>query len=187
LLQKRIQQLDITAEEREELADLFRNLSLPEVRSAMQKAVDQVCRKLPINDLAARTYYAETIRELAPRIETAIVAGGWENIFVCLQGDATRYDAMVFYMDGEPMDDRKLRLLIEQINDCHAAADKIVLVRQQVHSLQDLIEVLNVCFWGDEGRGLLAGLENREHDLLRQYIREKPDEWRSDSGWEEWL
>jgi len=53
--------------------------------------------------------------------------------------------------------------------------------------LQDLIEVLNVCFWGDEGRGLLAGLENREHDLLRQYIRKKPDEWRSDSGWEEWL
>jgi len=90
----------------------------------------------------------------------------------------------LFYVDGDLMDDGKLRSLIKEINDCRFISDKIALVKQEIHSLRDLIEVLNVCFWGDECRQLLAEFEDRELDLLRQYMREKQVGWRSDSGWE---
>ncbi len=187
LLHKRIGELDITAEERGQLAQFFRRLARQEVWPAMQKAADQVCRELSINDPPARSYYAETIRELAPRIETAIAAGGWENIFVSLQEEPTRFDCWVRYIDGEPMDDGKLRSLLEQIKACHAPGDKITLVRQQVHSLQDLMEVLNVCFWGSEGRRLLAELDPQELEQLRIYLRQKPAGWQSETGWEQCL
>jgi len=187
LLGKDVRGLDISTDEQARLADYFRSLAQDEARKELRSAADRVCSELRITDSASCAYLRQTTLELYPRIKTAIAGGSLEEIFPSLRREPMEVAATTHYIDGETMDDKKLRTLIDEINDCRSVSDKIALVRQQVHSLSDLVEVLNVCFWGDECRQLFEGFGETELDLLRRYCQEKPESWSSDSEWEDLL
>jgi len=187
LLGKDVRGLDISTDEQARLTDYFRSLAQDEARKELRSAADRVCSELRITDSASCAYLRQTTLELYPRIKTAIAGGSLEEIFPSLRREPMEVAATTHYIDGETMDDKKLRTLIDEINDSRSVSDKIALVRQQIHSLSDLIEVLNVCFWGDECRQLLQGFGETELDLLRRYCQEKPETWSSDSGWEDLL
>lgn len=187
LLGKEVRELDISADDRIRLTDYFRKLDQDESRKALQAAADRVCSELGITDSASCDYLRQSSLELYPRIKAAIAGGDLEEVFPSFKREPMEFVPTIRYIDGETMDDEKLRTLIDEINDCRSVSDKIALVRQQVHSLSDLIEVLNVCFWGDECIQLFEGFGKTELDLLRCYRQEKPESWRSDSGWEDLL
>ena len=187
LLGKDVRELDISADDRIRLVDYFHSLAQDEARKALRAAADRVCSELQIFDPASCDYLRQTTRELYPRIKAAIAGGDLEEVFTSLRREPMEFTPQTSYFDGEMMDDKKLRNLIDEINDCRLIADKIALVKQQIHSLRDLVEVLNVCFWGDECRQLFEGFGKTELDLLRCYRQEKPESWRSDSGWEDLL
>lgn len=187
LLGKDVRGLDISADERARLADYFRSLAQDEASKELRAAADRVCSELGITDPASCAYLRQTTLELYTRIKTAIAGGGLEEVFPSLRREPMEVAPTIHYIDGETMDDKKLRTLIDEINDSRSVSEKIALVRQKVHSLSDLIEVLNVCFWGDECRQLLEGFGETELDLLRRYCQEKPESWSSDSGWEDLL
>ncbi|MBP1762635.1 MAG: hypothetical protein H6Q64_2177 [Firmicutes bacterium] len=187
LLNKDIRELDISADDRIRLADYFRGFAQDEARRSLRAAADRVCSELGITDPASCDYLRHTSIELYPRIKAAISGGSLEEVFPSLRREPMEFVSTIRYIDGETMDDKKLRTLIDEINDCRSVSDKIALVRQQVHSLSDLVEVLNVCFWGDECRQLLEGFGKTELDLLRRYCQKKPESWCSNSGWEDFL
>jgi hypothetical protein len=85
------------------------------------------------------------------------------------------------------MDNERLRKFIDEIGDCRYVSDKIAMVKQDIHSMKDLIEVLNIGFWGEECITLFDTLGDPEIGLLLQFVRSHPPEWRSDSGWEQQL
>jgi len=88
------------------------------------------------------------------------------------------------FMDNDMMDDDALRKLIEKMNDCRFVSDKISLVRREIHSLRDMVEVLNICFWEDERIALFDHLNIMEISLLVEFISTKGQEKQSETGWE---
>ncbi|MPM96741.1 hypothetical protein SDC9_143906 [bioreactor metagenome] len=123
--------------------------------------------------------------ELLARIKA--VSGSLDGIFLSLFRAKRSCVPSVQYVDGAPMDDEKLRRLITEINDCRFISDRIAIVKLEVHSLQDLVEILNVCFWGDDCERLFEELSSAELCLLRAYLKGKPEAWQSNSGWEKHL
>lgn len=187
LLGKNVRELDITAYDRIRLANYFRSLAQDEARKELRSVADRVCFESRITDPAACNYLRHTVGELYPRIKAALDGGDLAEVFPSLRREQTQVAAQIHYIDGAMMDDRKLRNLIDEINDCRSVSDKIALVKQQIHSLRDLVEVLNVCFRGEECRQLFKEFGETELDLLRRYCQEKPESWSSHSGWEDLL
>jgi hypothetical protein len=187
LLFKSVRELDISVDDRTKLEDCFRRLAQEEAEKALGTAADRVCAELHIHEPASCAYLRQTAMEILPRIKPALDGGGLEGVFPALSREPMEVAAETRFIDGEIMDNKKLRALIDEINDCRTVSDKTALVRQQIHSLRDLVEVLNICFWGDECRHLFAVFDDVELDLLRQYCQEMHESWRSDSGWEDFL
>lgn len=91
------------------------------------------------------------------------------------------------YTDGDPVRDDALRVLIVELGDCRSAAKKAALVKETVHSLRDMVEVLDVCFWADESAAVFALLGKAELVLLDRFVQNRPKEKRSPTGWEQAL
>jgi hypothetical protein len=66
------------------------------------------------------------------------------------------------FIDNYTIDNERLRNLINEINDCRFILDKIAMVKEEVNSLSDLMEVLSVCFWEDEALELFKTLSKEE-------------------------
>lgn len=88
------------------------------------------------------------------------------------------------YTDGEAAQDDALRELIGELGDCRSADEKAALAKASVHSLRDMVEVLDACFWEQEGAALFALLGRAELALLYRFVQNRPMEKRSPSGWE---
>ncbi len=82
------------------------------------------------------------------------------------------------------MDNERLRNLINEINDCRFISDKIAMVKEEVNSLSDLVEVLNLCFWEDEALELFKTLSKEEIYIIKHYLDNKYEAYSSDSEWE---
>lgn len=88
------------------------------------------------------------------------------------------------YTDGEMTQDDALRELIEELGECRSADEKAALAKASVRSLRDMVEVLDACFWEQEGAALFALLGRAELVLLYRFVQNRPTEKRSPSGWE---
>ena len=95
------------------------------------------------------------------------------------------------FLEGRPMPNAKLRLLIYEMQDCRYLSDKLALLRRDVHNIQDLVEVLNNCFWADECQALYGRMQDLELALLLRHSRARErDEfslWDEGSEWEKQL
>jgi hypothetical protein len=74
------------------------------------------------------------------------------------------------------MDDEALRRLIDEIQDCRYLSDKIAIIKGQIHSVRDLIEVLNVCLWGNEYTELFCSFSDLEIAVLLHFLHERHEE-----------
>lgn len=91
------------------------------------------------------------------------------------------------FEDGEMMDDEKLRLFIEEMQECRYLSDKIGMIREQIHSLSDLEEVLKECFWDAEYPEVFQLLSPPEADALQANIKLKQDFGSPLEEWEKYL
>jgi len=78
-----------------------------------------------------------------------------------------------YFKDGAVMTDQLLRNLIEEISICSLLSEKLDLVKARVTSLNDLREVLDTCFWGEEYNAVFDLLTRNEKDYLLSDIDEK--------------
>ncbi len=88
------------------------------------------------------------------------------------------------YTDGEAAQDDALRALIEKLQDCRGPGERAALVKASVRSLRDMVEILDVCFWGEEGAALFALMGRAELALLHRFAQSRPKEKCSPTGWE---
>lgn len=85
------------------------------------------------------------------------------------------------------MEDKKLRALIEEIKSCRFIEDKLIIVHNEISSLEDLIEILNNCFWGDEISKVINSFTEEEKLILKYYLDNKEDSMESNTDWEKVL
>ena len=112
----------------------------------------------------------------------------WRRCCRLKQGERAVQTAQRRYIDNKPMDNDKLRALMDKITDCRTPADKVSLTLENVGSLRDLFEILNICLWGEENTELFAALDETGLKLLSHRLKamqKKHPDWHSESGWEE--
>lgn len=185
LLSKKDLGLNISSVDRQRLNAHFNNATVEETEKSMNEAVEQVCNQLKIKDDKTVAYLKQTSDELLARIRAA--SGNLDDIFISLYEEPAQIEASSQFIDGEVMDDAELRELIDDLNDSESVAEKIDIAKREIHSLADMVDVLNVCFWEEECEQLFSTLSEIELNLLRDYLKNKTDSSQSNTGWEEYL
>lgn len=182
ILDEDIFRLEISKLQRKVLMDVFNSLSNTEILSKLRSSAKRVCSILGIASDESVEYIQKTAVDIYPRIEVGLSEENLDGIFLPFNYQLESEESN--FIDNEPMDDKRLRQLINEINDCRFTSDKIAIVKQEIHSLSDLVEVLNVCFWGDEVLELFKALSKEELYILNYYLDNKGDREVSESGWE---
>lgn len=174
--------LEISALQRKELLRFFRNLSETEAVSKLKSSVRRACSVLGIVNNEKIEYIQKTAVDIYPRIEVGLSTGNIDNVFLSFKYEEDSKESE--FIDNDTMDNEKLRDLINEISDCRFISDKLTMVKEEVHSLSDLLEVLSVCFWGDEAIELFKTLSNEEIYIIKHYLDSKGEVYSSDSEWE---
>ncbi len=187
LLKGNIYALDITDNDRGKLYARVRMWKDSEAGCMLQEASAVLCSRLDLPEMAAAEYLAETVAARLPRLTQAMKIKRLEAIFPSLYREPKEKKTSVTYLDGTPMDNEALRDLIDEITECRLIADKILLVKQNVHSLRDYAEILGICFWDGESEALFDALNKDELEMLSRYVKHQQNrysEWGSETGWE---
>lgn len=190
LLNGEIYSLDVTDSDRNQLLYLFQSWSKEEAAAALHQASEKLCSILQITDAAQKKYLITSAENLYPRIQSALPTNNLNNIFLPLYKAQKSDDLDVQFIDGESMDDENLQLLIDEINNCRYLSDKLKIFHQEIHSMSDCIEVLNICFWDKECIELFNTMNQTQLDLLIDFVHQKQNEspdWCSESDWEHQL
>jgi hypothetical protein len=122
----------------------FSGLSDEAAKTALRSAAAVVCSELKITGASEREYLAQAAIALLPRIRSAEGSSGLEGLFAPADVIPQRSASEDVFHDGGRMDDVKLRSLIAELQDCRFISDQIAEIRRSVHSMQDLVEVLDV-------------------------------------------
>lgn len=173
--------LDISKVERELLLKLLKNIPKEKVLERLIKAGNIVCNILGIVDKYSIEYIQKTIINIYPRIEVGLLTENLENIFLSFKYKEN-FEKPIF-IDNDLMENEKLRALIDEINDCRFISDKVAIVKQEVKSIGDLVEILNVCFLGKETIELFKVFSKDELYLIKYYLDTR-GEYFSESKWE---
>lgn len=182
ILGRDILTLEISALQRETLLGIFRNLSKTEILVKLESSAKSVCDILGVVDNEKIEYIQKTAVNIYPRIEVGLSTGNIDNIFLSFKYEEELKESE--FIDNDTMDNERLRNLINEINDCRFISDKIAMVKEDVNSLSDLVEVLNLCFWEDEALELFKTLSKEELYIIKHYLDNKYEAYSSDSQWE---
>lgn len=182
ILREDILRLEISTFEREELLRIFRAMAKAEALSKLKGSAKRVCSILGIVNNEKIEYIEKTAVDIYPRIEVGLSTGNIDNVFLSFKYEEDSKESE--FIDNPTMDNEKLRDLINEINDCRFVSDKVAIVKEEFHSIRDLVEVLSLCFWGDEAVELFKTLSDEEIYIIKHYLDIKGEAYSSDSEWE---
>lgn len=168
LLGKEGRSLDITKGDRTYLKSIMKNLSQPEFGTLILRATEKLCEELFIKDKSFTEYINNSICKIAPEIKTHIETDTLENIFITLSKSE---EDLLKYEDGKTLDDIKFRNITEEIRACSRVEDKIEIIRKEIHSLKDLMDVFSSdCIFDDEFMDIFKALDDFQVALLIKSI-----------------
>ncbi len=159
--------LSITSSDRERLQKKLMIYGREELAERLAKAYRELCINLDYHEILPG-YGEECVIGIAERLVHNLKLHRLEHMFLTLGGTGkTRQGAS--YISGEKMEDEKLRELIKELNECAGTADKLVRIKQEVRSLEDLAELLELCFDREEYPFVYRLLTDEEKRQLYRY------------------
>ncbi|MEW9094601.1 MAG: DUF6179 domain-containing protein [Clostridiaceae bacterium] len=168
LIGKESRSLEITKGDRTYLKSIMKDLSQVEFRRLIFGASEKLCQKLFIKDKKFTKYINNTVLKIESEIKRCIETNTLENIFITLGGSK---ENVLKYEDGKSLDDSRFRNITEEIRDCSRVEDKIKIIREEFHSLKDLIDVFSSdCIFDDEFIDIFKTLDDFEVALLIKSI-----------------
>lgn len=175
LLDKDVFSLNITETDQVELLNLFRLWTEKEAMENLALAADKLYGLLEIEDSDTREYLKKTAAAQYSRIKMLKDIDKFDKLFIELNVKKEKAPQFQYY-DGDLLDDETLRKLIDEIQDCRYLSDKIAMIKSQIHSVRDLIEVLNACLWGNEYTELFCSFSDLEIAVLLHFLHERHEE-----------
>lgn len=181
-----IYELDIRPEARSRLYRHLSDLTRENIKVLLQMALRRLIGELPLeNDEVLIAYLSCALDLFADSCYQYIQMGQLEHVFVTRSPDAAT--PAFGFEDGELMEDEQLRSFIDEMSECRHLSDKISMIREQIHSLSDLEEVLKECFWHDEFSQVFELLSPQETMTLQTNIKLKQDLGSPLEDWEKAL
>ncbi len=155
----------ISLEETDRLEKKLRELTKQQCFAAVQDALDQMMAELRITDLLVQEYLRWYLDRFSPELFHVVERNTLSSLLVT--GQIEDVQPVLVYQEGKKLSDEKLRAVIDELLQCRDAAAKVSLIRSEVHSLEDLREILGaVCIFGDEYEAVFDLLGDCEMALL---------------------
>lgn len=166
---KDLNNLNINNLDRIIIKNKLEKLDLEKLRQELLKDAKICCEILFIKDKALIYYIGKATLKISYLINENIKINKLETVFISFNEEKKK--EMIEYTDGEKMENSKFKKLSEKIRECPIVEGKIKLIKNNIKSLEDLIDILNAdCLFEDEYTIYFKSLSKMEIILLSKYI-----------------
>ena len=167
---KGLSTLNINNKDRDYIKEKLCNLQLCNLINELKKYVIILYNELYTRNVGAKEYIDKAILKIAPIIKNAIELDKLENVFISFVGED---NDLITYVDKEKMSNSRFRNVTEKIRGCSSIEDKIKLIKNNIESLEDLIDMLDSeCLFDDEYEKYFKSLSQFEIILIFKYIQD---------------
>ncbi len=171
LRNKNVLMLNMEPIDRQRLQKELENLSNVELIAVLQDASARLSAQLHIPSGLMQKHIAGAVQVFAIRLKDALEKHQLDCVFVSLKG--TQAKQAIKFSDGEKMDDELFSKVTEDIKECRFAEDKIAIIKRDIHSILDLIDIFEGDYiFGDEFTLVFQTLEDIELALLLKKLPE---------------
>jgi hypothetical protein len=170
------------------LQNNLEKVSYEKLQEKMKNAFDHMVAELELEPEVI-PYAKAAISEITKRLMNNLKMRTLGRIFVAFAQKGIEAE---IFEDGIPMEDEQLRELIDRIRDGSDINDKIAMIKETVHSIADLIELLEECFYEDEYLEVFHLLSETERSILKMNIQmdagmEGLDDYEPEKEWQKIL
>lgn len=155
--------LNISLSQQEVLYHILKSKNLLQISLLLEEHARLVLENLDLLKEDMITYVMTKVKDISNRLLQNLKLKNLTYTFVMFEDEDLHEEA---YFEGAMMPDGKLRMLIDEMSAMRYLKDKLVLLKANVHSLNDLKEVLKECFAGDEYAKVFQLLLPQEKNIL---------------------
>jgi hypothetical protein len=182
-------QLSINVADRRYLRQKLANQPPAQLDIILTDAFSQLCNCLNIAPGPLRQHLTGRFRDFTARLKNALADNHLDgNCLAALfitgkTGKENQVSPAWQFTDGPRLEDELFRAVTDEIRQCRYVSDKMAIIRQEIHSMADLVDVLAAsCLFADEYTEVFRSLGNRELALLHLYSAESEKEWTTRFG-----
>ncbi|MDQ7095385.1 DUF6179 domain-containing protein [Desulfosporosinus sp. PR] len=140
-----------------------------EEKPILPAAVRHLCQKLNISGSPLQKHLEKLIPDLSVRLKNALLNNSLNSIFISFQAKPLK-PAWQF-AEGVKMEDERFRAIVNEIKDCRYVSDKLAIIREEVHSLTDFMDILeSYCIFEHEFNDLFQSLGDMELAILTKKL-----------------
>ncbi len=144
----------------------FENIKLP--LELLQVGAIQIIDSFKIEGFL-KQYIVYVLPNIASRIAEAMVNNTLDKVFVLFKD--TKDHVTVAFKDGVSLADDDFKAMMEEIRGCDDIRDKLVIFKENIHSLKDMIDFLeSECLYDQEYKAVYATLSEIEMALLLKVL-----------------
>ncbi|MDF2541483.1 MAG: hypothetical protein K0S47_1201 [Herbinix sp.] len=149
----------------------FEGATMEQLYQKLFEAYEAVAKKLFIKEETPSWYTMQALKMIAARFAHNLNTGTLEQLFIISKAKVeTRKSS---YVQGKELSDDELRDIMEELRECYHLSDKLALIKRSVRNLDDLIELLKECFFGEELTAVYDLLNKEELAILHQRAEEE--------------
>lgn len=167
LLKKEVMRLALTGDELDELQGILTGLNMEEMECLVERALSELVELLSLST-EEEEYLLSARKEQTQRLWNNCRLATLEHYFIITD---SREEEIHEFIDGESMEDERLRELIQELNQLPSIEEKALLLRNKVRSTADLILILEDCFNPEEYLELYRQLGEEELWILRHSLK----------------
>jgi len=161
--------LNITEADRQYLKPKLLDLPQDRLAALLKDASLKLFAKLDISDAYLQKYILNAVIDLNIRLREALADDQLPAVFISFREAPD--EPPLKYTDGQKMDDDSFRTTFKEIKRCRLVENKIAIIKQDIHSIADLIDILEGdCLFGDEYISLFQNINDTELALLLKKI-----------------
>jgi hypothetical protein len=135
----------------------------------MDDTIHQLCQELAINESFLVKLIKDTATKLPANLKNALATNRLAAVFISFKKSPP--PPIIHFEDGLKIDDQQFRKIVEKIRSCRYLADKIALIQSNLHSIADLVDILEgSCLFGAEFDAFFRVLGDMELALLQQRV-----------------
>lgn len=166
---KSLERLNINSIDRKYIGNKLCKLSLRELKEVLLNCTNKCCEVLDIKNQSLVNYIRISVSQITLLINKSIKLNKLEKVFISFNESAD--NEIIEYIDGKKLSDSSFRKLSEKIRECSSVEDKIRLIKNNIKSLEDLIDILEAeCLFKEEFIKLFRNLSQMEIVLLSRHI-----------------
>ncbi|MCX7614689.1 MAG: DUF6179 domain-containing protein [Clostridiales bacterium] len=187
LLNRSAYDISLSADDLNQLSQKMILRSKTEIELELSNSADKLMNELNISNTFLREYILETMMKMSSKFTGALKNDQLDILFV--QHKERDREHEIRFEDGGKLDDEKLRKLIDIISAYDLVEDKISVIKTNIHSITDLIDILeSCCIFEEEYISLFESLNDFELALLLNQLPIHPqnEDFASEKFEKEW-